>query len=69
MNKGYTLASATIFYFTDADGAQCKRKMTPVEKAKLIGKELAEKALQENVSAVVFDRNGYLYHGRSKSVG
>ncbi|MBI4546830.1 MAG: 50S ribosomal protein L18 [Ignavibacteriae bacterium] len=36
--------------------------------AKLVGKHLAEKALAQNLKKVVFDRNGYLYHGIVKSI-
>jgi large subunit ribosomal protein L18 len=36
--------------------------------ATLIGKMVAEKALQKGISRVVFDRNGFLYHGRVKAV-
>lgn len=39
-----------------------------VEKAKLIGKSLAEKAKSLKIEQVVFDRNGFLYHGRVKAV-
>ncbi len=39
-----------------------------VSKSKLIGKITAEKALEKNIKSVVFDRNGYLYHGRVKAV-
>jgi len=39
-----------------------------VEQAKLVGKLIAERALEAGVSSVVFDRNGYLYHGRVKSL-
>jgi len=35
-----------------------------VEVSKYIGKLIAEKAKEMNVTEVVFDRNGYLYHGR-----
>lgn len=35
-----------------------------VEAAKLVGKKLAEKAKAKNITKVVFDRSGYLYHGR-----
>jgi large subunit ribosomal protein L18 len=38
------------------------------EKAALVGKLIAEKALAAGISAVVFDRNGYLYHGRVKQL-
>jgi large subunit ribosomal protein L18 len=57
---GKTLAAASSKNLTD--------KMTNVEKSALVGKALAEKALQAGISAVVFDRNGYLYHGRVKSL-
>ncbi|HHS96204.1 MAG TPA: 50S ribosomal protein L18 [Phaeodactylibacter sp.] len=36
--------------------------------AKEVGKVLAQKAQAENITNVVFDRNGYLYHGRVKAV-
>ena len=39
-----------------------------VEQSKAVGKLIAEKALAAGVSKVVFDRNGYLYHGRVKSL-
>jgi len=35
--------------------------------AKALGKILAEKAQQQNIKKVVFDRNGYLYHGKVKA--
>lgn len=38
------------------------------EKAQAVGKMLAERALAAGISSVVFDRNGYLYHGRVKSL-
>lgn len=40
---------------------------TKVEKSSLVGKLLAKKAVEKNISTVVFDRNGYLYHGRVKA--
>lgn len=39
-----------------------------VDNAKLIGKKVAEEALKKNISAVVFDRNGFVYHGRVKAL-
>ena len=41
---------------------------TKIEKAAMVGKSIAEKAKALNIETVVFDRNGYLYHGRVKSV-
>ena len=40
---------------------------TKVEQSTLVGKLLAKKAIEKNISSVVFDRNGYLYHGRVKA--
>jgi large subunit ribosomal protein L18 len=39
-----------------------------VESAKLVGKSIAEKALEKGIKKVVFDRGGYLYHGRVKAL-
>lgn len=36
--------------------------------AKLVGQKVAKAALSKNITNVVFDRNGYLYHGRVKSL-
>jgi large subunit ribosomal protein L18 len=43
-------------------------KVNKIEKAKLVGKLIAEKAVANGITAVVFDRNGFLYHGRIKSL-
>lgn len=59
--RGVTLASASSFNNKNAVG-------TKTEVAAVVGKEIAEKAKQAGVEAVVFDRNGYLYHGRVKSL-
>jgi large subunit ribosomal protein L18 len=37
------------------------------ETATKLGQEIAQKALKSNISQVVFDRNGYIYHGRVKA--
>ncbi|MFL1895765.1 50S ribosomal protein L18 [Aquimarina sp. 2-A2] len=39
-----------------------------IEKANLVGKALAEKAVKAGVETISFDRGGYLYHGRVKSL-
>ncbi|MFA7075482.1 MAG: 50S ribosomal protein L18 [Candidatus Izemoplasmatales bacterium] len=39
-----------------------------IEGAKLVGKLVAERAIEKNVKLVVFDRGGYLYHGRVKAL-
>jgi len=43
-------------------------KITKTEQASKVGKLIAEKALAAGISGVVFDRNGYLYHGRVKQL-
>ena len=45
-----------------------KLKANKVEIAKAVGKTIATKAIQNGISAVVFDRGGYLYHGRIKAL-
>jgi large subunit ribosomal protein L18 len=43
-------------------------KMNKSEQATKVGELIAKKALEAGISTVVFDRNGYLYHGRVKAV-
>lgn len=43
-------------------------KATKVEQAKEVGKLIAKKAVDSKIEAVVFDRSGYLYHGRIKAL-
>lgn len=43
-------------------------KVNKTEAAKLVGKSVAEKALKAGVETIAFDRGGYLYHGRVKSL-
>ena len=39
-----------------------------VEVAKIVGRAIGEEAKKRNITKVVFDRNGYLYHGRVKAL-
>lgn len=43
-------------------------KINKTEAAKLVGKAIAEKAVKAGVENIAFDRGGYLYHGRVKSL-
>jgi len=43
-------------------------KATKVEQARQVGKLIADKAKSINIESVVFDRSGYLYHGRVKAL-
>jgi large subunit ribosomal protein L18 len=45
-----------------------KGNVAKVEQAKLVGNLAAKKAIEKGITDVVFDRNGYLYHGRIKSL-
>ncbi len=47
---------------------QLKKAKTKKDKAKIVGKFIAEQALEKKISQVVFDRAGYLYHGRVKAL-
>jgi len=43
-------------------------KVNKMDAAKLVGKAIAEKAIKAGVESITFDRGGYLYHGRIKSL-
>lgn len=61
--QGVTLAAAS-----SAEKAIAGKTGTKSEKAAMVGKIVAEKALAAGISEAVFDRNGYLYHGRVKQL-
>jgi len=44
------------------------QKVTKTEKSKLVGSAIAQKAADLGITTVVFDRGGYIYHGRVKAV-
>ena len=60
---GNTLVSASSAIAEIRD-----QKITKTAKAAIVGKNIAEKAIAAGITKVVFDRNGYLYHGRIKSL-
>lgn len=49
-------------------GKELKLKGNNIETAKKIGETIGEKAVKAKITKVVFDRGGYLYHGRVKAV-
>lgn len=61
------LSGKTIFSVDSLDKAVAENKVNKTEQAKLVGQLAAEKAKEAGVGNVVFDRNGYLYHGRVKA--
>lgn len=48
--------------------ANVKKAKSKTEAANIIGKILAEKAKKKKIERVIFDRNGYIYHGRVKAL-
>jgi large subunit ribosomal protein L18 len=59
---GHTMASASsVELGSEINGFTA-------EAATLVGKRIAEKAAAKNITAAVFDRNGYLYHGKVKAL-
>ncbi|MUU79516.1 50S ribosomal protein L18 [Winogradskyella endarachnes] len=61
--SGKTLAAASS---RDKDIAKAKGNKTEI--ATLVGKSIGEKALKAGIETISFDRGGYLYHGRVKSL-
>jgi large subunit ribosomal protein L18 len=59
--KGHTLVAASTL---DKDVADASK----IEQAKAVGKLVAQRAKAAGISKVVFDRGGYLYHGRIKAL-
>jgi large subunit ribosomal protein L18 len=62
---GHTLAAASTMEQEAKSGPNFENK---VEAAKYVGKLIGERALGKGIKEVVFDRNGFLYHGRIKSL-
>ena len=58
--KGVTLAAASTTELGD-------KTTLNMESSKSVGKKLAEKAVSSGIESIVFDRNGYLYHGNIKA--
>jgi large subunit ribosomal protein L18 len=62
---GHTLASASTL---EKDVVDLDSELTKKEQAAIVGKVVAERALAAGVEVVVFDRGGYLYHGRVEAL-
>ena len=63
--KGETLAAASSLEKTMRDDG---KKGANIAAAKAVGKLIAERAKEKGIKDVVFDRGGYLYHGRIKAL-
>ena len=62
------VSGKTIVSSSSAEKEISKEKGNKIETASLVGKKLAEKAVSKGIKQVSFDRSGYLYHGRVKSL-
>jgi large subunit ribosomal protein L18 len=61
-SQGTTIASASSALMKDA------QSVAKIDQAKIVGRTIAEKAKAAGIEEVIFDRGGYLYHGRVKSL-
>ena len=59
-SKGHTIASAS--------SADIEKATLNKETSKTVGMKVAEKAIASGIKEIVFDRNGYLYHGNVKAL-
>ncbi|MDY4848948.1 MAG: 50S ribosomal protein L18 [Bacilli bacterium] len=59
--KGVTLVSSSSMTLKLENGSN-------IEAAKAVGADIAKKAVAKNIKSVVFDRSGYVYHGRVKAL-
>ena len=60
-SKGVTLVSSSSMSLKLENGSN-------IEAAALVGKDIAQKALAKKITTIVFDRSGYIYHGRVKAL-
>lgn len=62
------LTGNTILAASSKEKGMAEDKGPKIEVSRRVGKLIAERAKEAGVTAVVFDRNGYLYHGRVKAL-
>jgi len=63
--EGRTLMAAST---VDTQAKEAPKFENKVAAAKFVGKQIGKRALEKGIKEVVFDRNGFLYHGRIKSL-
>jgi len=56
----------TLLAYSSLNKEVVSQKIKKIEKSKIIGQTIAKKAIEAGITTVVFDRSGYLYHGRVK---
>lgn len=64
-SRGYTLVSASSL---EKELKEQLKSTDNMEAAQLVGKIIAQRALEKGIKRVVFDRGGFLYHGRIKAL-
>ncbi len=64
-SQGHTLTTAST---VDQQAKDSPKFESKVDAAKYVGKLVGQRALDKGIKEVVFDRNGFLYHGRIKSL-
>jgi len=62
------IAGKTLASVSSSEKDIASQNVPKIEQAKLVGKAIAAKAVTAGITKVAFDRNGYLYHGRVKSL-
>ncbi|MDX2429514.1 MAG: 50S ribosomal protein L18 [Bacteroides sp.] len=62
------LTGKTLGATSSKEKGIASQKVNKIDQAKLVGKRIAEIAKEKGIDNVVFDRNGYLYHGRVKNL-
>ena len=62
------MAGHTVLAASSNEKGILEKKGTKTEKAKLVGQLIAERAKEQGIESIVFDRNGFLYHGRVKAL-
>ncbi|WP_457568674.1 50S ribosomal protein L18 [Desulfurobacterium sp.] len=63
--KGHTLVSASTL---DRDVREKVKGLSKTEAARVVGQVIAERAREKGITSVVFDRGGFIYHGRIKAI-
>lgn len=61
-------AGRTLLAASSSEKGIVEKKGTKTEKARQVGQLIAERAKENGIESVVFDRGGYLYHGRVKAL-
>lgn len=66
--SGTTIVSASSLEEAVRNASNSDEEKGKIRVAKIVGKLVAERALEKGIQKIVFDRNGFLYHGRVKGV-